>query len=147
MIFTLMLTTALAATAQRQQVSRQEAESAALTRVRGNNPSRNVSIIDVTSLLNTQGDTILYEIETDQAISVILSGNKACLPILGVHGSMEGSYLQQYDSLPEGLRFLLDCYSEQTPTTLLDLSALPAGTYFVTVTIGVQTGTRKLVVK
>ena len=113
MIFTLMLTTALAATAQRQQVSRQEAESAALTRVRGNNPSRNVSIIDVTSLLNTQGDTILYEIETDQAISVSLSGNKACLPILGVHGSMEGSYLQQYDSLPEGLRFLLDCYSEQ----------------------------------
>ena len=34
-----------------------------------------------------------------------------------------------------------------TPTTLLDLSELPAGTYFVTVTIGGQTGTRKLAVK
>ena len=34
-----------------------------------------------------------------------------------------------------------------TPTTLLDLSELPAGTYFVTVTIGGQSGTRKLVVK
>ena len=33
------------------------------------------------------------------------------------------------------------------PTTLLDLSTLPAGTYFVTVTIGGQSGTRKLVVK
>ena len=33
------------------------------------------------------------------------------------------------------------------PTTLLDLSELPAGTYFVTVTIGGQSGTRKLVVK
>ena len=33
------------------------------------------------------------------------------------------------------------------PTTLLDLSKLPAGTYFVTVTIGGQSGTRKLVVK
>ena len=33
------------------------------------------------------------------------------------------------------------------PTTLLDLSKLPAGTYFVTVTIGGQTGTRNLVVK
>ena len=34
-----------------------------------------------------------------------------------------------------------------TPTTLLDLSPLPAGTYFVTVTLGEQSGTRKLVVK
>ena len=33
------------------------------------------------------------------------------------------------------------------PTTLLDLSKLPAGTYFVTVTIGGQSGTRKLAVK
>ena len=33
------------------------------------------------------------------------------------------------------------------PTTLLDLSTLPAGTYFVTVTLGGQSGTRKLVVK
>ena len=34
-----------------------------------------------------------------------------------------------------------------TSTTILDLSKLPAGTYFVTVTIGGQSGTRKLAVK
>ena len=37
--------------------------------------------------------------------------------------------------------------SLSTPTTLLDLSPLPAGTYLVTVTLGEQTGTRRLVVK
>jgi hypothetical protein len=68
---------------QNQQVTRDEAVNAALTRLTGSNVSkdRNLRGIVLTEKNDNAGNTVLYEITTD-SVSLLLSGSKACYPIL-----------------------------------------------------------------
>ena len=63
---------------------------------------------------NALQDTILYEFITSDSFFVLLSGSKACTPILG-YGPIEDTYALWTDtsSVPQGLRCLLDDYSSQ----------------------------------
>ncbi len=63
------------------------------------------------AMTNDNGDPILYEYITD-SITVLLSANKSCLPILGRQKHM-GSLLTDTNTLPDGLKFLMRDYIKQ----------------------------------
>ena len=67
-----------------QQVTIQEATNAAVNTMRyyGRNNISNSSIDSVYSMVN-QGDTLLYEVHFESGETVLLSGHKACEPVLG----------------------------------------------------------------
>lgn len=90
-----------------QQVSLSEAMQVALNRI------SNGQYVQATyQKKDNTGNTILYEIVTDTT-TLLLSGSKACKPILGEYNSSSGSLIEQYDNLPCGLRFFVDCYITQ----------------------------------
>ncbi len=60
---------------------------------------------------DTKIDTLLYEIELANGAGILLSGNRACKPVL-VHG-YKGSIFENEDELPCGVQFFLDSYIEQ----------------------------------
>ncbi len=101
--------------AQPQQISMEEARNAAIIRVANQTSlaKSTITITGVASCENNNGDILMYEIETDKGITVILSGNRKCKPILGVHGNEEGLLLNNYDGLPCGMQFLFDSYKSQ----------------------------------
>lgn len=101
------------ASAQTMQVSVEDAIMAMQVRVGLNAGCENVSAVGMNVLRNSRGDTLLYEIESNCRQTVLVSGHKSCIPVLGVHDREEGSYIQQYELLPEGLQSLLDSYLEQ----------------------------------
>ena len=101
------------ASAQTMQVSVEDAIMAMQVRVGLNAGYENVSAVGMNVLRNSRGDTLLYEIESNCRQTVLVSGHKSCIPVLGVHDREEGSYIQQYEMLPEGLQTLLDSYLEQ----------------------------------
>ena len=74
------------------------------------------SIISIQSKNN--GDTVLiYEVLFQSGEIVLLSGNKACLPVLGyslpTSVSAPQSILENYADIPDGLRDMLSEYEEQ----------------------------------
>lgn len=93
-----------------QRVSREMATVAAKNHMKNHLPgySREGCLF---SLSNENGDPILYEYSTD-SMSLILSGNRSCLPIL-VRQKHTGSLLADTANLPEGLKFLINGYIEQ----------------------------------
>ena len=60
---------------------------------------------------DTKLDTLLYEIELDNGAEILLSGNRACKPVL-VHG-YTSSIFENEDELPCGVQFFIDSYIEQ----------------------------------
>ena len=109
--------------AQNRQVSLNEAMEASLTRVAAQSslPRSNISVVDAAFCRNTAGDTLLYEIATNAGLTVLLSGSRVCLPVLGVHGNEEGLLLNKIDSLPCGLRLLIDWYKVQIDDSFHDV--------------------------
>ena len=101
--------------AQQRQISLEEAQKAAIARVASQKtlPKSDISVTAVSSCENTKGEVLMYEIETDKGITVLLSGNRSCLPILGVHGNEDGLLLNKIDSLPCGLQFLINWYKKE----------------------------------
>lgn len=65
----------------------------------------------INTLINENGDPILYEYITD-SISLLMSGNKNCLPIL-CRQKFNGSMLTDTNILPEGLKLLIKDYIDQ----------------------------------
>lgn len=96
---------------QNQQVTRDEAVNAALTRLTGSNVSkdRNLRGIVLTEKNDNAGNTVLYEITTD-SVSLLLSGSKACYPILAKYKTPNRPLLDHYDDLPDNLRSFLNDY-------------------------------------
>ncbi len=96
---------------QNQQVTRDEAVNAALTRLTGSNviKDRNLRGIVLTEKNDNAGNTVLYEITTD-SVSLLLSGSKACYPILAKYKTPNRPLLDHYDDLPDNLRSFLDDY-------------------------------------
>jgi hypothetical protein len=60
---------------------------------------------------DTKIDTLLYEMELTNGAEILLSGNRACKPVLA-HG-YSGSIFRTDEDLPCGMQFFLDSYIEQ----------------------------------
>lgn len=95
---------------QRQQISSRDAERAASIWISVHYPEYQ-SNRNVVSLSNNRGNTLLYEVRFD-SINVLLSGSKACLPVLGYYKG-EVSIVSNFDSLPCNLRSFIDSYIEE----------------------------------
>lgn len=95
---------------QRQQVSHREAKEAATNWIRVHFPeyqSRN----NVDSLTSQRGNMLLYEIRFD-SINVLLSGSRACLPVLGYYkGNV--SITNNMDNIPCNLKSLISSYIKE----------------------------------
>ncbi len=101
-----------------QQVARQEAINAAVNTMKYNGRTNlaKSSISSVNSKNN--GDTVLiYEVLFQNGEMVLLSGNKACLPVLGyslpTEVSAPQSILDNHADIPDGLRDMIEEYEEQ----------------------------------
>ena len=99
---------------QRQQVTRDEVINVALTRLTGSNARTENRLrgLTVSAKCDSAENALLYEVATD-SVSLLLSGSKACYPILGKYTTHHGPLLNRYDSLPGGLRTFLDGYVQQ----------------------------------
>lgn len=95
---------------QNQAVSRELATKVAKSYLRTHLSGYNCEGV-LNSMTNDNGDPILYEYITD-SITVLLSANKSCLPILGIQKHM-GSLFTDTNTLPGGLIFLMKGYIEQ----------------------------------
>ena len=105
-------------TVAQQQVSIEEARSAAAQTI-NLRQSRDVTYSEarvkkVNTLKNRAEYTLMYEVIFDDGQGVLLSGSKACLPILGYYDvpNRERSIFDD-DDVPDGLKFLLGEYEEQ----------------------------------
>lgn len=108
--------TALCGHAQ-QQITRQEAINAAVNTMRyyGKQDITEKSVANVLTL-GQGGPTLIYEVHFNSGESVLLSGNRACKPILGyVDGESEkgNTLLNRFEDLPDGMKFFLESYMEQ----------------------------------
>ncbi len=72
---------------------------------------------------DTKTDTLLYEVELANGAEILLSGNRACKPVL-VHG-YSGSIIQTEDELPGGVQFFVDSYLEQIEHAFTYTDTLP----------------------
>ena len=115
LFFSCCILLAFNASAQ-QQVSINEARKAAvqtlnLRQSRGAAYDE-VNVKKVNTLKNKSAKTLMYEVIFDDEQGVLLSGSKACLPVLGYFTSENGQSIFDED-VPEGLKFMLEEYSEQ----------------------------------
>ena len=98
-----------------QQVSISEAQTAGINamKYRGCNLSE-ASIDSVLIYSSTLADTLLYEVVFEQGQTILLSGSKACLPILGYNTSnKKETLLDNWSDLPCGLKEMIEEYIEQ----------------------------------
>lgn len=109
--------------AQKQQISIFEAVHAAVNWIDNRFNPTSLTVTNVYADTGLYGIS-MYEVETSIGQTVLLSGSRACLPILGVHYSDEGSYIEN-DSLPCGLQFMLDYYKERIDSCLADKNTKP----------------------
>lgn len=121
-IFFITFSTYFTLSAQPQQISLDEAKKAAITRVANQKKIAKSAILvsDAAVCINDNGNILIYEIVTDKGVTVLLSGNRKCKPILGVHGNEEGLLLNKYDSLPCGMKYIFDYYKDQVNNSFFD---------------------------
>ena len=96
-----------------QQVSQQEAIQAAVNAMRyyGKN-GISINTVDTVFSMVNQVDTLLYEVHFETGETVLLSGHKACVPVLGYITEGHGeTILDQYEQLPDGLRDFVEEYA------------------------------------
>ena len=102
-----------------QQVSKEEATNAAINTLRNKTDVLKVSLDDriktVNSLSNGNRDTIMYEVVFQNGATVLLSGSKSCLPVLGyyVKGDNGSVFDPNNDDVPCGLKALLKDYIDE----------------------------------
>lgn len=97
-----------------QQVSISTAKTAAINTMRYNRQIYTEADIDTVNLYVSGLDTLLYEVKFNDNHSVLLSGSKACLPILGYNFSYDDeTTLDKFDEIPPGLRFMIQEYIDQ----------------------------------
>ena len=108
-----------------QQVTKAEATQAAINTIRYEYNGSNNNLVDTVFTKISRNDTLLYEVVFDNGDVVLLSGNKACVPILGIilHDTAYTngvssvtdtcSILARGNEIPEGLLDFLDDYEQQ----------------------------------
>ena len=99
---------------QRQQVTQEEVTRIAIRLLTNQNAhtERTATNFQMTEKRDSIGNVILYEVTVD-SISVLLSGSRACYPLLGKYHAPNGPLLNNYDNLPDNLRWLIDGYIAQ----------------------------------
>lgn len=97
-----------------QQVSMSEARIAAVNTMIYNRQMYSESDIDTVHLYISGIDTMLYEVKFNDNHSVLLSGSKACQPILGYNFSYDDeTALDKFGEIPPGLQFMIQEYIDQ----------------------------------
>ena len=96
--------------AQNHQVTQEEAYQAAKAWMEQNHPTHRTQG-ELRSLSNVRTNVLLYEVCFD-SISLLLSGHKSCLPILGIYKN-SGSIVEKFDSLPCNFKSFLEDYMNQ----------------------------------
>jgi len=97
-----------------QQVSISTAKTAAINSMRYNRQMYSEADIDTVHLYISGNDTVLYEVKFNDNHSVLLSGSKACQPILGYNFSYDDeTALDKFDEIPPGLQFMIQEYIDQ----------------------------------
>lgn len=107
-----------------QQVSISEAQIAAknyLCYLDANNNDLEVEhVYIIENVQDLQRDTLVYEVEFDNGDYVMLSGSKACVPVLGY--GYKSSIIEDLDNIPCGLRFFMDSYLAQITECFANVS-------------------------
>lgn len=97
-----------------QQVSPAEAKTAALNTMRYNRQMYSEHDISAVNTYESRGNTLIYEVKFNDNHSVLLSGSKACLPVLGYNFSDDDeTILDKFDMVPPGLQSMMEEYIEQ----------------------------------
>ena len=94
-----------------QEVALEEIKTASAHYLSAYNPDRtlyNVFDISSVSYIPRQGKPAIYEVLFQNGNTVLLSGSKACLPVLGCNFSGKGETIVNNDDLPPGLQAMLD---------------------------------------
>lgn len=101
--------------AQRKQVHGYEASQVTIHWLQ--NRYKELTDIKITGIDSIRGHNgiVLFEVTTSANQTVLLSGSKSCLPILGTY---KGSCLAN-DGIPCGLAFMLDYYKQQIDTSFV----------------------------
>jgi hypothetical protein len=98
-----------------QQVSVEEARKAALHTLNIKHSDKGVSSeanIKAVNQLDEDKHTLMYEVILESNQGVLLSGNKACLPVLGYYETSENQSIFS-DDVPDGLKDMLENYKRQ----------------------------------
>ena len=99
-----------------QQVSISEARIVATQTLNVRYPERvaytEANLKKVNEWKNRMENTLMYEVIFDDAQGILLSGSKACIPVLGYFKCEDGKSIFDND-VPDGLKFLLEEYEEQ----------------------------------
>lgn len=102
---------------QSQQAIRSEIITASINTLKSH--GKNVTEEDVDSVyrIEKNGNVLLFEVVFRSGEEVLLSGNKACMPIIGYSLSTDEAstfpVLSNYEELPSGLKDILSEYMEQ----------------------------------
>ena len=96
----------------RQQVKENDAIKAAVCLIRSINRGNPIRDITLYRMTNSDGDTLLYEVSLD-SFSVLLSGSKACIPVLATYKTSDVSLIEHYDSLPCNIKEFINGYISQ----------------------------------
>ena len=100
--------------AQNRGVNSEEAEYAALRWMSTHYPNNNATRVSTNVLTNATNQPLFYEVVTD-GVTLLISGNKNAIPVLGVIPSSTGRIVSGYENntLPCGLMSLINDYVEQ----------------------------------
>jgi len=104
-----------------QQVSKSEARQAAINILYKKSDvlriSYNTEIGTVHSFYNRNGDTLMYEVVFENGATILLSGSKACQPVLGYYVKNQSDKSSVFDTtninVPCGLQALLNDYAKE----------------------------------
>lgn len=97
-----------------QQVSLIEAKTAAINTMRYNRQMYSEHDISTVNTYESRGNILIYEVKFNDNHSVLLSGSKACLPVLGYNFSDDDeTILDKFDKVPPGLQSMIEEYIEQ----------------------------------
>lgn len=114
-VFLLMML-GLACQAQ-QQVTEREAINAAVNTMRYDGRNISALMVDTVFTMTKNNRVLLYEVHFSTGESVLMSGSKACEPVLGMitneYGNSTIGLLNQNHELPEALQLFIDSYAEQ----------------------------------
>ena len=101
-------------------VTPHEAQSAAINILNDQSSGFEVSVYDIDTTLTYSlvirgaNRVVMYEVVFTSGESILLSGNKNCLPILSINFShYQETILDRMDKIPDGLKDLIDEYIEQ----------------------------------
>lgn len=96
-----------------QQIKETDAVNTALSIFNTDRGTMPTAIKSVAVKSSSRGDTLVYEVSTYDSVSVFVSGNRKCKPILGMCENYGTPLLEDFDNLPDGLRYLIGTYCEQ----------------------------------